>query len=66
MPQAFWDTHQVASMVINNFGILPTAIRQDVVNEMVKVTGRNSTVVIGYWHNESFEQGVNEFYKKNP
>ena len=66
MPQAFWDTHRVVSMVMNTFGILPAAIQQDVVDEMVKVMGRNGTVVIGCWHSESFEQGVTEFYKKNP
>ncbi|RHY19751.1 hypothetical protein DYB36_008758 [Aphanomyces astaci] len=66
MPADFWKSSRVVAILMNTIGILPEAIRQGVVDQMVTVAGDDGVVVIGCWHSESFRRGVEEYYMKNP
>ncbi|ETW07358.1 hypothetical protein H310_01894 [Aphanomyces invadans] len=66
MPADFWTSTRVVAILMNTFGILPEAIRQGVIDQMIDVAGDDGVVVIGCWHSESFRRGVHEYYMKNP
>ena len=51
---------------MNALGIMPRAIRQAVINEMVKVAGDDGQFFLVVFNGEHFARGVNEFYRTVP
>lgn len=62
----FWDHPRIVTCVMNTLGIMPGSIRQNVLNEMVKAMGPGDHFFLVVFNSNSFEQGVNEFYKTVP
>lgn len=47
-------------------GIIPEPIRSQIYDEMVAYAGDNGVVIVVYYNGNSFADGVENFYKKNP
>jgi PhzF family phenazine biosynthesis protein len=61
-----WESRRVVTCVMNTLGIMPEAIRQAVVTEMVRVAGREGLIYLVVFNGSAFRTGVEQFYRPNP
>jgi hypothetical protein len=67
-PANMWDKIRIVVCLNNTMNIMPTFVRESVLQEMLLCAGNGpgSCAVFGYWRGDMFKQAVQAFYKVNP
>ena len=65
-PEWVADTIKVVVCVGNTVGIMPTAVKDNVYQQMKVVAGTDGAFCVVFWNGNAFGDAVQNFYHKNP